>query len=984
MKKLIYILLFYTTFGFSQNQVAIDSLKNALKTATKDTVIVDTMRELYRTYIFKNKDSAMVYQNKMLLFSQKRKFDYGLYHANFYKSYYYYLLGNLKSELTYIQKAEKLADKMQNPRLQIDAYLRVGAAYQKLTKQDSNVYYIKKSLVLAKDNNMQDQVGLCNYTLAGIYMVEKQHDKALKSYHLTDSIFSKINPKHRIIPMVNENIAIIYSDLQDFENASYYNLKAEKLYKDINDERGLYSVKYKLGIVDLEQKKLKPAEKRLQIVYNYYKSINDSYNLAQTANSLAIVMQQTQRNKKSLDLFKESLFLRQQIKDSIGITGSLMQLGDYYYENNKFDKSLPLLKQALIVAKKLKHIEVETKATLLLSKLYKQKQNWPLAYNYLSEHLILKDSLSELNNINNLQKIETQYQTKEKEQEIVLLKSQNKLSEQQKTNQRNLLLGGLGLSTLLGLFFFIQYKNRQKTTKKLKELDLTKSNFFANISHEFRTPLTLILSPIDEELEKENLSKSQRNKFQLIKRNSNRLLDLVDQLLMLSKMEAKTFNLQVQYININELIIALSSSFEYCFKQQNIGFSIKTTENNFGYVDIDFIKKIVSNLLSNTLKYTKKQGKVIVNASIQNEKLLFQVSNSATNFSEEQLKNIFKKYYQLDSTNEGYGIGLTLVKELTEAHKGSILVENKDEMIAFKVILPIKKSAYSKNEIHKNTETITIQKEDIKNTLTPFNGNLEEISSIIDKPILLIVEDNLDMRTFIKNLFVTDYNIIVAENGEIGIEQALQYIPDIIISDVMMPKIDGIQLVKTLKRDQKTSHIPILLLSAKVEEEAQIKGIITGADDYILKPFSPKLIKAKIETILKNRHKTKEYYSQLIELKPATFSVNSTEELFFNKLQTVIDTNLQNPSFNVVSFSKEIGMSRMQLHRKLKATLGISASEFLRTERLKTARHLLQTSDLTISEVAYMSGFNDVGYFSKSFKKLFKIAPSDFKSNSDI
>jgi YesN/AraC family two-component response regulator len=248
---------------------------------------------------------------------------------------------------------------------------------------------------------------------------------------------------------------------------------------------------------------------------------------------------------------------------------------------------------------------------------------------------------------------------------------------------------------------------------------------------------------------------------------------------------------------------------------------------------------------------------------------------------------------------------------------------------------------------------------------------------------LLIIDDNADVRTYLADLFKDEFGMHFGENGQEGIDLAVENVPDLIICDVMMPIKTGLELCNVLKSDERTSHIPIILLTAKAGQENEITGLETGAEDYLIKPFNAQVLRAKVDTLLNNRAKTRKYYDHEVQLKPAMFEYNKTEEKFFKKLQHIIDEKLQDPNFHVNDFCKFIGMSRMQLHRKLKATLGVTTSEFIRTERLKAARVLLKKSQLSISEIAYSAGFNDANYFSKSFKKLFKISPQEFKSQSE-
>src|SRR5690606_27669343 len=312
---------------------------------------------------------------------------------------------------------------------------------------------------------------------------------------------------------------------------------------------------------------------------------------------------------------------------------------------------------------------------------------------------------------------------------------------------------------------------------------------------------------------------------------TNRLLNLVDQLLLLSKIEAKALKLQVQETDLTEFLSAIASSFQYNFEQKHILFNTEINTNQTGFLDLDFLEKILSNLLSNALKYTPEHGEVNFKANIEMHQLKITISNTGEGMTPEQSQQIFNKFYQVNNKQLGYGIGLTLVKELIDSHKGTIKVTSNNQETVFKISLPIDKSIYTANEISQILKPINL-----KSTYpsTDVNHN-EDVEITTNKPILLIVEDHEDMRDFTKCLFENTFEIIEANNGKIGIEKALEFIPDIIISDVMMPETDGIELVKTLKADLKTSHIPIVLLTAKVEETDQIRGILTGADDYILK-----------------------------------------------------------------------------------------------------------------------------------------------------
>lgn len=601
---------------------------------------------------------------------------------------------------------------------------------------------------------------------------------------------------------------------------------------------------------------------------------------------------------------------------------------------------------------------------------------------YYKQAYELNIELTKKANRNTSRKLETKYQTDKKKQEIALLKSEKALTEQKQKSQRNFLIGGLGLTTIAGLFLFVLYRNRQKTNTKLKELDKAKSNFFTNISHEFRTPLTLISGPIQDALNDDSLTEKKRDDFIMAQRNADRLLSLVNQILDISKIESGNLKLHIQKGNVLQLIAALSNSFKYNAERKRIIFlkNIKTEASETWY-DKDALEKIVVNLLSNAVKYTPEKGSIVCNSYIDNNNLFLEVKNSGEGLTTDQLSNIFQRFYQTNEQNQGSGIGLSLVKELVELHKGKITATSEpNQWTTFTVTIPVNKGSFRNEHFISTTSKGTKVNEPI---IPSLDNEIAEEFNDNDQPILLIVEDNTDLQTLIKQIFEESYNVITAPNGKIGIDLALEHIPDLIISDIMMPIKDGIALTKELKNDERTIHIPIILLTAKAEAESQFKGIETGADDYITKPFDKKLLSLKVKKLIESRKKLQSRYSQELILTPKDIAVTNLDEKFLEKVQSVLENKLVEASFSIEDFSKAVGMSRMQLHRKIKALTGLSASEFIRSQRLKLAAQLLKKSDINISQVGYTIGFNDHSYFTKCFKEAYKCTPTEYaKRNS--
>lgn len=534
----------------------------------------------------------------------------------------------------------------------------------------------------------------------------------------------------------------------------------------------------------------------------------------------------------------------------------------------------------------------------------------------------------------------------------------------------------------------LQLKISQEQNKKLEEIDHMKSHFFANISHEFRTPLTLILGP-SENIITECPSENSVKQAGTIKRNANRLLLLIKQLLDLSKLEAGKLELKTSKGNIVSFIKGITMSFESIAERKDITLKVKAEKDEIElYFDKENILKIITNLLSNALKFTQQGGVITVSiAEIENKFVKIKVRDTGLGLSKEDLLKIFDRFYQVDSSNtgdnKGTGIGLALTKELVELHHGAISVDSKPgEWTEFTVDLPLGNKHLKDDEIAKTEE---LMKDDIF-----IDINEIDLSTVVDsidakvinedKDLLLIVEDNADVRQFIKDSLGNDFQIEEASNGEQGVRKAMNIIPDLIISDVLMPKMDGNELIRILKNDEKTSHIPIILLTAKTEQESKLKGLETGADDYLTKPYDTKELKARVKNLINMSRKIQEKYSRaeiILAKRIEEKKLSNLEEQFMFKVMEVIKNHISEEEFSIEQFGKEVGMSRMQLHRKLKALTGKSASNYLRSIRLTEAKKMIEEKKGNISEIAYSIGFSSPQYFTRCFKEEFGYPPSD-------
>ncbi len=518
---------------------------------------------------------------------------------------------------------------------------------------------------------------------------------------------------------------------------------------------------------------------------------------------------------------------------------------------------------------------------------------------------------------------------------------------------------------------------KEDETVRLQKLHDFRSKLYTNIAHEFKTPLSLISGPIDQQLTNGNLSDMAYTNLSMVKRNAHRMTSLVNQLLQLSKLEEGKLKKTLQKADLGLFLHMLSKSFEYQALLKQMHYDIRIDPTGRVWYDEDILEKIVTNLLSNAFKHSPEKGFCGFYLKAWEDTVLIKVENTVHKNSLENPEKLFERFYQRDEFTEGIGVGLSLVKELVAFYEGNIEVsfEEKDK-ISFKIILPIQRDALAETDSsdHHCSQTIAAARDHQPIALEKTTVNKGET------PILLVVEDHAEIRAFIEQSFRTSYQVLEAENGQVGLDIALEQVPDIVVSDIRMPIMNGIQLCNRLRADERTSHIPIILLTANDSQEMELKGLDSGADDFVAKPFQIQLLEKRMENLISLRRALRTRYSQELVLKPKNIVVSSADELFFKKVQQILDDHLYDPSFNASTFSNKANMSRMQLHRKLMAYTGLSTSAFIRSQRLRQARRLLEDSDITISEIAYSVGFSTPTYFMKSFKETFGKTPSDYQA----
>ncbi len=545
----------------------------------------------------------------------------------------------------------------------------------------------------------------------------------------------------------------------------------------------------------------------------------------------------------------------------------------------------------------------------------------------------------------------------------------------------------------------IQDKNALKIERMEKEnverVNQMKIQFFTNISHEFRTPLTLIIDPLERLIKNERFSPAVAEKLTIMQRNAGVLLRLINQLLDFRKHEFGKLELRAAKDNVGRYVEEVCHSFDEQAAQKRIDFSVEVIEKGiYVWFDRDKLEEILYNLLSNAFKHTPEKGtiKVSVKRTPDHEGVEIAVEDNGRGMSEESTKYIFDRFYQLEHSggdkNAGTGIGLALTKNLVELHQGEISVSSTlGKGTRFCVRLPLGNAHLAMEQMIKGVDTLVNGADGEQELKLPRiseeeDQQLEDIEKNTN-PSLLIVEDNHDVRKYIRSIFENKYDIYEAEDGQQGQELAMRIVPDLIISDVMMPRKNGIELCKALKSTMTTSHIPIVLLTAKASEAHQQEGLETGADDYIAKPFNSELLELKIDNIVRSRRQLQEKLRQSLILEPSQIAISSPDEMFLKKAIEIVEANMADSDFNVNVFIREMGMSRSVVYRKLKALTDQSTIDFIKVAKLKRAAQMLQDASLTVTEVAYGTGFTDVKYFRNCFREQFGVPPTVYRKTHE-
>ncbi len=950
--------LFLPLVCFSQYEKQIDSLQKIISKTKDIDEKGNQLAELALLYLDSDVEKATPILDQLKALNKNNECPKCEAYSWLYRGHMTSRLGKIKESILLYEKAFQKAKTFNDDYIYLKAKAHIAQSLLDLNQANEAEKLLLKTV--EEYQTTPKRIGLEDfYYLLGSINYEKRNlNQALDYLIQSETIIKATDPDGVFFKIaILGEITHIYRELKNKTKAFETNKKAMEIARKTNNQMILMQTLIDNGILETQYNNPREAIKILAKPYEFYTKMQ--YPLLQSASAKAL----GEAYNKTTNYSESSKFLTSAEKfyGESNDTKTLIEIYCYQANNSSALNQLPEAQNYLSKAKKLIGNDAVSSQNVLYLDSYafflKSKNDFAGAFSMLKKRDSITNLVNDLLNNDTFQNLETKYQANKKEQELKLLSEKSKL-------QNIIYLSLLGFLVALGGFLFYGYRNKIKTAEKLKELNELKSRFFANISHEFRTPLTLIKSPV-QSLKSEINNENQQSKLDLIDKNSNRMLELVDQLLELSKIDSGKLQLLLKEGNISTFLNSIVEPFEYQAKENQLVFSSKIEKTNQNHhFDKDVIEKIVTNLLSNALKYTPENQTISFSSSIENKQLKIVVSNSGSELKKEDLPKLFERFYQKNESQKGIGIGLALVKELVELYQGKIETQLENGVLSFNVEIPIESTVSNAVVVTKEAQKVTTN---------------EEIISDNELPVLLIVDDNQEIRTILKDIFKNNYQILQAQDGEQALAIALKEIPDCIISDVMMPKLDGFEFTKAVKSNELTSFIPVILLTAKTSDEAHLEGLKSTADAYLTKPFNNDIVKETVIQLLNERKKLHDRYSQELVLKPTDIVINSADEKFLEKLQLVLDKELSNADYSADDFASFMGMSRMQLHRKLKSLLGVSTTEFLRKERLKMATTLLKNTNVTIAEIAYNVGFNDVSYFIRCFKEVYNCTPSEYQ-----
>jgi len=967
-----FCLLFFLGFTVvcsGQEKRTIDSLEKVLSKTTDDKAKCTIYNALFSEYIRLNIEKSIYYNNLCLKLANRINYPKGIADALYSRSEVYRVKGQYDSALAVIMTAKPLFLAASDSIGHGECLSQIGflyAAKNDLKNALINLHDARR-IYIATGN--KKNLSLLYTHIGSLFQREKRFDSALayfqKSLEINEKNGFKLGSSVNLM-----NLGTLYEDQENHQKALAYYQQALELKEKLGDRHGIGFCLNNLGMVNM--------------------------NLGNVSAALSY-------HERALEIARE-------FNSELDITMCYINLGFDYQRGNMFSKAVDITLKGLTMARHINDFRLIRESARVLFESYDTLKNYKEAFRY---HVLFKqysDSIVKRNNLKALAEIQEKYNSANKENQIAALKMDKDRQELQIQRFRAWYFLAIGLFVallVLALFFYYRSRISRKLSLKMKEINEMKSHFFANLSHEFRTPLTLMLGPAEKLLE--NARPEDKPWLQLIHRNASRLLFLDEQLLEFTRIDSGNQKIRLYSGNILLPLTAIADSFVLMAEQKNLRYSFRFPGEPVELLfDPDILEKVTTNLLSNAFKYTPSPGSVELTVKTVKDHpgpdvpgtgkeksswLRIDVRDDGNGIPENKKEEIFERFYQLNynpgNTTGGVGIGLALTRELLILHHGFITLETAEgKGSLFSVFLPMDRQAYSSEELSESNHYLPATAAD--HAVLPAEefpaippagdeeADSDETPAESGLPQVLVVDDNADMRLYIREILQNEYAVTEAANGDEGFEIASQSVPDLIVTDVMMYPVNGIEFCKKVKEDERTSHIPVIMLTARSGPRDKIEGLETGADDYLTKPFSTAELMVRIRNLVAQRKKLRQIFSSARNLDPKILSVTPADEKFLNRLIALVEDNIDNPELDTEFLLLNIAMSRSQLHRKVKALTGEPITGFVRIIRIKRAAQLMEQKFGNVSEIMYAVGFNNLSYFTKSFRAVYQMTPTEF------
>ena len=964
----------------------------------------------------------------------------------------YYEQGGYDEALSFYTRSLAIREEMGDNEGIAKALNNIGVLHDVQGDYVEGLSFYTRSLAIREE--IGDKVGIASTlnNIGVIHLEQGDYDEALSFYTRSLAIKEEIGNKTGIARTLN-NIGNIHLEQGDYDEALSFYTRSLAIREEMGDKEGIVEALHNIGNIHLEQGDYMEALSIYTRSLSIKEELGDKRGSASTFNNIGRIHYKQGDYSEAFSFYTRSLAIGEELGDKAGIAEVLNYIGRLHRAQGQLDDALNYSGRALALADSIGALALARDSHKERTLIFEQLGQFERALNAHRAYKAAHDSLFTSESQSVIAELQQQYKTKEQQQRIQLLQRNRQI-------QRLWLFGLIGGLLFLASIAFLLYnryrlknhahsaltlahkdlqqthahlettqqqlihaektassraadvlsKNNQlaEQATQLQELNSLKSRFFANISHEFRTPLTLILGQIDNVLPDLNKEKH-INRLKSAARNGRQLLQLINQLLDLSKFDARQMTLKAAPANLVPLLRYLSGSFDSLAQQRKIKLQFECSEDDIQvYVDQEKIEKVMHNLLSNALKFTPEGGIVEIAVAVANGsqngetahtmdsgEVKIIVRDSGIGIPKDRLPHIFDRFYQVDSSttreHEGTGIGLALTRELVQLHGGSISAESHEGFgTTFTVLLPMGKAHLKPDQISDSAvsdlgfEMSNVSVSDLadQNISPQEQAETQDQESKV-KEIILIVEDNPDMRAYIRETLLTsteaaNYQVMEAPDGEEGFEKAQAAVPDLIITDVMMPGIDGYELTRRLRQDQATSHIPIIMLTAKAAESDKFAGLETGVDVFLIKPFSSKELQIRVRKLIENRKLLLAKVRERPMITASEVMATSANQQFLDRLLQIVEENLSDENFQVESLCREIGLSPAGLYRKLNALLDCTPALYIRRIRLERARQLLEQKAGNVTEIAFQVGYSNTSNFARAFREAFQISPSEF------